>query len=192
MQLFKQLPTGNAEIFPLATTMASKVAIIFLASLWLAGCASTRPSVTQPTPVGAIHERDLRATCFPPAQWRTRPVAPDPQAKQQVWFSPTGDTAYGVVCISMPIPAGKELALQGFLSVMQQREGEVDLISKQHDRAAHALRFVAQMPDYEMRGKLVVQGFSGWVMFASTLRSRPVRCDELELAESAREATRPD
>jgi hypothetical protein len=182
---------------------------IFLFSLLTAmGCASHHPHVaaTQlsatpaPTHVAATTRpaattlpavQQLHAACSPPNAWSLKEVPPSYRAQRQVWFSPSGDTAYGVIYFPLPLPVGTDLAFRGFIAEMRKREGDARLLEKHKDESADALRFVAEMPQYQMYGKLVVRGMSGWVFFASTVVNHPVRPDELVQAESAREASRP-
>ena len=53
------------------------------------------------------------------------------------------------------------------------------------------MRFVAEGGLYTVRGLLVTQGTRGWVVYAGTLRNQPVKPDELQLAERARDQTVP-
>lgn len=132
---------------------------------------------------------DLHARCVPPEGWTPRPTPASSRAQQIVWFSPSGETTYGVIYIPLPLPLGEQLVLWGFLGEMRQREKQAVLREKSFDRAADALRFVAEMPTYTMHGKLVVHGTSSWVMFASTANGRPIEQDKFMEARKAREAT---
>ena len=76
-----------------------------------------------------------------------------------------------------------------FLNQMRASEGEATLLEKRWDPNLNALRFVAEGGQYIVRTNLFVHGFSGWAVYAGTLRAYPVDQAELELAEQAREDT---
>ena len=153
---------------------------------WTETTAATRPDLlTPPAPVAAVE-----AVCVPPAGWRAEPLKKSSSHSHQVWLSPTGDTAYGVIRFSMPLPVGEDLALVGFLNQMKSHEGEANLLSKERDPNLPGLRFVAEGGLYTIRTNLIVSGWGGWAIYAGTLRKHPVRPEELDLAEAARESTR--
>jgi hypothetical protein len=131
----------------------------------------------------------LRAIVTPPLGWKPEPLKISATHRHQVWLSPTGDTAYGVICFDLPLPIGVDLALWGFLTEMKKSEGEANLLLKRKDQALPGLRFVAEGGRYTIRCKLQVDGFHGWVVYAGTLRSRPVNLIELKTAELARDKT---
>src|SRR5215208_7891979 len=75
-----------------------------------AGCASSRPNVSSFTPTAAEAEHLELAGLAPmewipaveaaapvPAGWRAEPLKVQPRSKHQVWISPTGSTAFGVL-----------------------------------------------------------------------------------------------
>jgi hypothetical protein len=145
-----------------------------------------RPVTTVLTP--PVYNRVLRAIVTPPLGWVPDPLKQSARHRHQVWVSPTGDTAYGIIYFNLPLPCGDDLALWGFLQEMKKVEGEARLLSKQNDYSG--LRFVAEGGLYTIRAKLQVDGFHGWVIYAGTLRSRPVNPPELDIAQKARESTR--
>ena len=108
-----------------------------------------------------------------------RPLKHSPQHAHQVWLSPSGHTAYGVIHFSLPLPVGPDLALFGFLQNMKMHEGEANLISKNWDADLSCLRFVAEGGVYRVRVNLFVSGFEGWAIYAGTLRGFPINADEL-------------
>ena len=132
---------------------------------------------------------ELDAWVCPPAGWRAEPIEKTARHTQQVWLSPTGNTAYGVILFSLPLPLGPDVALWGFLGEMKQREGEATLLQKSRDEQKQALRFVVEGGEYRIRGIILTRGWAGWVFYAGTLRNRPIRLDELEQAVQARENT---
>jgi hypothetical protein len=160
----------------------------------LAGCrgAAARPDSARPVPEGLsppIAIADLDALCVPPLHWHPEPLKTSNQHRHQVWVSPSGSTAYGVIWFALPLPVGEDAALWGFLREMKRTEGEATLHAKQRDPQTDALRFVAEGGQYLIRGSLVTRGFHGWAVYAGTLRNRPISQEELELAVRARENT---
>lgn len=133
---------------------------------------------------------DVEATVTPPAGWRAEPLKSSGKHNHQVWISPSGDTAYGVIRFKMPLPVGPDLALRlGILPEMRRTEGEARLISSQRDPDLPGLRFVAEGGLYRLRSNLITRGWRGWVIYAGTLRAKEIVPNELALAELAREHT---
>jgi hypothetical protein len=138
----------------------------------------------QPLPV-----KSVEALCVPPVGWQADPLKQSDRHAHQVWISPSGDTAYGVIRMKLPLPVGPSLVLWGFMDEMRRSEGQGTLLEKQHDREIGALRFVAEGGRYKVRTTLFVHGWRAWAIYAGTLRQRPENADELDLAVRAREAT---
>lgn len=168
-------------------------ALFFCAAIFLAGCRSNHPQarpvlldkeLSPPTAVAV-----LQAMCVPPLGWKPDPIKRSSTHVHEVWLSPTGRTAYGVIHFDLPLPVGPDLALWGFLNEMRATEGEAKLLEKKWDANLGGLRFVAEGGQYIVRTNLFVDGFSGWAVYAGTLRSFPINQAELELAERAREDT---
>jgi hypothetical protein len=107
----------------------------------------------------------------------------------QVWLAPSGNTAYGIIRFTLPIPIGTDLALWGFLREMKRTQGEASLVSKQWDQNLDGLRFVADGGIYRVRVNLFVDGWRGWAVYAGTRRDHEIVENELEVAEQAREHT---
>lgn len=147
---------------------------------------TTVPSgLQEPTPTASVE-----AIATPPIGWKPDPLKKSPNHTHQVWISPSGNTAYGIIHAHMPLPVGPELALTGFLSAMRKTEGEATLLSKEPDPDDQPqLRFVAEGGKYKIRAKLITHGWITWVVYAGTLRGKPDVPAELKLAERAREAT---
>ena len=152
--------------------------------LCVGGCAARKAP-----PPAAVAAPELDAWVCPPAGWRAEPIEKTGRHRQQVWVSPSGDTAYGVIHFSLPLPLGDDLSLWGFLREMKLQEGEATLLEKQRDPEKQALRFVAEGGRYRIRGIILTRGFGGWVFYAGTLRASTIRLDELEQAIQAREQT---
>jgi hypothetical protein len=169
--------------------MRSWSTLILVVALLLGGCA--KPAPVAPPKLGSIANAELDAVVCPPTDWRAKPLVRDDRSTHQTWVSPTGDTAYGVIRFSMPLPVGDDFALWGFLREMKKTEGEAVLLEKSNVREKRGLRFVAEGGLYRIRGIIDTRGFNGWVVYAGTLRVHPIRLDELELAVQARDNTAP-
>jgi hypothetical protein len=168
-------------------------ALLFLC---LAGCAhSVSPAIiaaTQPLAVAGFDSRyveTVQAHAMVPAGWSAEPLKSSPAHMHQVWLSPSGHTAYGIIHFKLPIPVSHELALFGFLENMKMREGEATLLSKSWDANKNCLTFVAMGGLYIVRTDLYVSGLTGWAVYAGTLRNEKIETDELALAERARDLT---
>jgi hypothetical protein len=131
----------------------------------------------------------VEAVCMPPEQWIAQPLKKSSRHTHQIWLSPTGRTAYGVIHFGLPVPVGHELVLWYFMKEMRRVQGEADLLSKQWDPNLRTLRFVASGGQYTIRTNLSVRAFDGWAVYAGTLREGPIEQNELDLAERAREHT---
>jgi len=174
---------------------------------WCVGCASIKPrpsvadnlpaaqsaNATQPSPVAGTGEflSALNATVTPPYDWRLDIKEPTkPNVKHYVWISPTGNTAFGVMKFSLPLPLPHDSVLWVFLQEMRKSEGAATLISKIWDRNLRGVRFEAEGGRYRLRTNFTIRGLTGWMTYAGTLRDQPVDVDELREAENAREGTR--
>lgn len=134
-----------------------------------------------------VSSEELEAVCRPPVGWRVKAVEQLPRSIQRVWVSPSGRTAYGVIRIRLPLPAGQDLVLWAFLNKMRQAEGEAKLVSR--DKGSPGLRFVAEGGEHRLRALLHTSGLSAWVVYAGTLVEEPEAPEELRIAELARDAT---
>src|SRR5581483_935550 len=96
--------------------------------LCLVGCSHRIPS-TQPLQTATTRSSELRyvesvdAYAAVPAGWHADPLKVSATHKHQVWLSPTGHTAYGIIHFTLPLPVGHDLALWGFLENMKRSEG---------------------------------------------------------------------
>jgi hypothetical protein len=173
--------------------------LLLLAAASLTGCRSTSPAplarattapilrdpeLTDPTAVPVVN-----AVCRPPVGWKLDPPKHSAQHDHLVWISPSGRTAYGVIYFHLPLPVGHELALWGFLNEMRASEGEAKLLQKNWDSNLNCLRFVAEGGQYTVRTNLFVRGWTGWAVYAGTLRAFAINAAELAVARRAREAT---
>jgi hypothetical protein len=174
--------------------------VILLTVLLAAGCSRTPPqqeltlAAAQPISMVGLPEpqfvESVEAVCVPPLAWLPDPLKESERHTHQVWISPSGDTAYGVIRIKLPLPVGVSWVLWGFMDEMRRSEGEGQLLEKHDDPGLPGIRFVAEGGHYKVRTNLIVRGFRAWAIYAGSLRARPENAEELELAERARECTR--
>ncbi|MCC7350484.1 MAG: hypothetical protein IT446_07935 [Phycisphaerales bacterium] len=173
-----------------------RLLIALMLAAALAGCQSpTRRTIaaTGPSMVGLSSPREVdpvEAICTPPLGWKPEPLKHSGRHDHQVWLSPSGHTAYGVIHFSLPLPVNADFVLPFFLREMKKSEGEAILLSKEADAALPGVRFVAEGGLYKMRSNLIVRGWQGWAIYAGTLRKEAINPSELELAERARDNTR--
>ncbi len=132
----------------------------------------------------------VNAVCVPPVGWKAEPLKKSDEHTHQIWLSPTGKTAYGVIHFTMPLPVSAGFVLPVYMKAMAKSEGEATLISKQADPALPGVRFVAEGGLYRTRTNLMVHGAEGWAVYAGTVRNQPIDDAELALAIEAREHTR--
>jgi hypothetical protein len=174
--------------------MRSRIFAIFVV---LVGCgchsAAHRPAATQPSNIALqppTANEVLKAVVAPPVGWKAEPLKASDKHKHQIWVSPSGNTAYGVIYFTMPWPVGRDLALIGFLHQMERTEGRATLVEKAPDEQLPGIRFVADGGLYTVRTNLIIDGFEGWAFYAGTVCGKPVNERELATAEAAREQTR--
>jgi hypothetical protein len=160
-----------------------------LAILFIAGCQATparpavAPSESLPGLTEAAYVPTVVATCPVPCGWVAQPLKANSRHTHQIWVSPSGATAYGVVHFMLPWPVGPDLALGGFISAMRKSEGDAQLVEQHPD--SRGIAFVADGGRYHMRALLIVQGWEAWAIYSATLRGQPTAADELKLAELA-------
>jgi hypothetical protein len=175
--------------------MRSQFLAILLAVCGCQNAPRQRSAVSTSQPAGIVLDSPtksdvLRAVVSPPAGWKPEPLKASEKHKHQIWISPSGNTAYGVIFFIMPWPVGQELALRGFLNQMERTEGRATLVSRENDDELPGIRFVADGGLYTVRTNLIIDGFEGWAFYAGTVRGKPVDEQELAIAEAAREQTR--
>lgn len=147
--------------------------------------AEVFPGLSEPEPLESVE-----AVVMPPAGWRAEPLKTSDKHSHQVWISPTGNTAFGIIRFKLPLPVGPDTVLRfGFLPEMRRTEGEATLISSERDPELPGLRFIAEGGKYRLRTNMLTRGWRGWAVYAGTLREYPVNPEELSLAEVAREHT---
>jgi len=171
-------------------------------SLLLTGCGGKPPASPATLPAtqasllsAAQHVAAVRASCRPPVGWSAEPLKKTDKSEHQVWISPTGDTAYGVLNVRhlLMALASNERILSEFLDGMRATEGAAELVEKQADPALAGgrggIRFIARGGKYTVRAHLTSAGRDAWIWYAGTLSGAPVREDELRTAELARDQT---
>ena len=148
-------------------------------------------TVTRSGPLaGPAFDPNVNAVCAAPAGWKSQPLVSMPDHADQVWLSPTGATAYGVIHFVMPFPVGVNFALSQFLDHMRKDKGEATLLAHRNDPTLPGIRFVAEDQTHVIHANLLVAGWEGWAVYAGTLRNAPINQEELDIAEGAREHTR--
>ena len=176
------------------------IAMLAVALLFSSGCASSpktnldkiRADWSGPETRGLTlpyYDKDVEAICDPPIGWKADPLKTSSSHIHQVWLSPTGASAYGVIYFKLPLPVGENLALSGFLDQMKDTEGDSTLIERHEDPKLPGIRFVADGGLYRIRVNFIVATWEGWAVYAGSLRGKPVVADELDLAVRAREHT---
>jgi hypothetical protein len=141
--------------------------------------------LSEPKPVPAVD-----ALADPPDGWKAEELKKSKDHAHQVWLSPTGKTAYGIIHFGLPLPVPATWILDPFLTEMKKSEGEATLIGQPtKDDALPGVRFTVEGGDYKMRVNLICKGFRAWAVYAGTLRNQEEIPSELELAERAREKT---
>ncbi|HEX4124480.1 MAG TPA: hypothetical protein VHY37_07115 [Tepidisphaeraceae bacterium] len=177
----------------LATSFCTAIALLI--SAILTGCAAPQasdPSVgfaeNLPGLCESAYVPSVVATCPVPIGWQAQPLKANSRHTHEIWISPSGSTAYGVVHFKLPLPVGPDLALGGFMSAMAKSEGNAQLLHQDANR--RGIAFVADGGRYHMRAELITGGWEAWAIYAATLRGKPVVPAELKLAELAVAHTR--
>lgn len=152
--------------------------------------SGTIASLESPQVIESVH-----AVARPPVGWTREPLKTSDKHTHQVWLSPSGKTAYGIIYFAIPgiadvLPIPMNWVLDGFLDAMHDDQGEATLLSRQDDPDLPGIRFVAEGGLYTTYTNLITAGRHGWAIYVGTLRSQPDTPDEMDLAEQAREQTR--
>jgi hypothetical protein len=181
-------------------SLRHRMAAVILMLLAVPGCCANHPTsiaakgslsvVPTSGPVlicAPTWDEVLQAEVTPPQGWKPDPLKVTNKSRHRVWISPTGDTAYGVIYIDLPLPVGKDMAYDGFIKGMKNTSGEAIVLEKTED--SDAIHFTADGGLYRIRCNLSTSGFHGWCVYAGTLRAKPVIPRELKLAEEARDRT---
>jgi hypothetical protein len=133
----------------------------------------------------------VQAMVAPPVGWTAQPLKQSDRHSHQIWLSPTGNTAFGVIRIRLPFPVGPGLVMRKFLEEMRRLEQKSDVLSRAYDEDLPGLRFVAVGAAHKIRVNLITHGFRAWAIYVGSYTDRPDDAAELELAERAREASAP-
>src|SRR5205085_781229 len=177
--------------------------LLCLTLVFVAGSCQTQQASYFAHPQTAAHvdlaglapaeaRNDLAALVFPPDGWTVEPIRKNSRHIHQVWKSPSGNTAYGVILLKLPWPVGPDITLWGFLKHMEESEGQAVVLQKQWDPNLPGFRFTADGKLYEIRAKLVVHQDRAWAVYAGTVRDQPIDQRELEIAQKARDYTEVD
>lgn len=177
-----------------------------LLGLAIAGCRSDRQRLraaqqdleTAAVPPGLQPPRfvpAVNAAAMPPINWRREPLKQSDKHTHQVWLSPSGKTAYGVIYFTLPgiaevIHIPMDWVLNGYLDAMRADQGEATLLSRQDNPDLPGIQFVAEGGLYTTYTNLITAGRHGWAIYVGTRRGEPIAAPEFELAERARAETR--
>lgn len=174
----------------------SRGAFLCIAAFFVcAGCQparrpATAPATSQPGLVFPFENwPGIHARVDPPPGWVAQPLKLDARHAHQVWVSPTGDSAYGVIYFKLPIPVSAEFVLPFFMHAMKAKEGEATLVSKVDDPKLPGVRFEAEGGLYHIQANLMTAGFEGWAVYAGRLQHKAPNERELALARLARSRT---
>lgn len=135
--------------------------------------------------------RAVEAQVDPPQGWIAQPLRSSPRHTHQIWLSPSGSTAYGIIRFELPLPVGPDIVLWYFMREMRREHGDAVLIDKRQDPVFDGIYFIADGGPYRIRTSLLTRGWRGWAIYSGTLRNKPINQEELEIAERAREYTVP-
>jgi hypothetical protein len=161
-------------------------------------CASPRGPTTAPTTQATPGltplkwNSDVLAQCDPPVGWVAQPLERDCRHTEQLWISPSNDTAYGIGHFNLPLPVGLigiDRVLQGIVDDMASKEKSATVVSRQTDPNLPGLRLEIKGGLYDVRANLIVSGWEGWFVYASTSNDDPTQQKELDLAQLARDHT---
>ena len=154
----------------------------------LSDMSAGEPALPDPVPYPVVEAR-----VAPPPGWQPDPIKRSSTHAHQVWLSPSGNTAYGVIRMNLPLPfIGPDVVIRPFLDEMRQSEGQAILLSRKTDRRlpGPGIRFVAEGGEYRIRTNLMTRGFRAWAVYAGTRLGSPEDSMELAQAEAARERTK--
>jgi hypothetical protein len=168
--------------------------VMYLSVVMGMGCVARREGVTAGDAQGDIaglgqteSREDLHVTARAPEGWTTEPIKTTATTIHQIWISPTGRTAFGVIYARLPLPVGAELALWGFMREMKKSQGEAELLDKNRDEHLDGLRFSARGRFYSIEAVLYAHGWDCWVSYAGRYSDKEADEGELALARLARE-----
>ncbi|HWB52653.1 MAG TPA: hypothetical protein VG722_00605 [Tepidisphaeraceae bacterium] len=125
----------------------------------------------------------------PPAGWSIQPLKRDSRHTHEIWISPSGNTAYGVIYFNLPLPVSADFVLPFFIEAMRLTEGNAGLLWHEYDPKLPGVRFEAEGGAYRIQAYLVTAGFHGWAVYAGRLRDKPLEISEFRHAQAARDKT---
>jgi hypothetical protein len=154
-----------------------------------------QPPTTRPILASALSPpqslSSVDAVCVPPVGWVPEPLKTSEDHAHQVWLSPSGKTAYGVIHFGLPLPVSAQWVLDPFLREMKKSEGEAILIGRpMRDDSLPGVRFTVEGGLYKMRINLICRGWRGWAVYSGTLRGHEEVPEELQLGEWAKDSTK--
>jgi hypothetical protein len=123
----------------------------------------------------------LHVACSLPQNWHALLPQNTPIYTHQQWKSPTGYTGCGIVFVHMPLPLNpKTLVWFAKLEYAKQsKDGKV--LSEWYDEVGRPW-FEGENAKYHVRGYVVVDGFTAWIVYFGYKVNRPINTAELGLA----------
>lgn len=135
--------------------------------------------------VAAVH-----ASIAEPRRWEVLPSKSNPLYTHQQWRSPSTHTGVGILFAHLPLPLSAKtvvwLAKQEYAK--SGREGKV--IGEWTDGLGRSW-FEAENEKYHVRGYVVVQGFSAWIVYFGYRTHYPPDLAEISLAARSAETAVP-
>lgn len=123
----------------------------------------------------------LHATSSPPQTWRALPLQKTALYTHQQWKSPSGYTGAGVLYVHMPLPMNAKMLMWFAKLHYSKNVKDGKLLNEWTDDVGRPW-FEGEDPKYHVRGYVVVDGFSAWVVYFGYKASRPINTSELALA----------
>lgn len=138
--------------------------------------------------LGQVEPReDLHITARPPEGWIPSPIKLTAKTIHQIWISPTGSTAFGVIYAKLPLPVGPELALWGFMREMKKDQGEAELLDQEAVDHLNGVRFKARGKLYSIDAILYAEGWDCWIAYAGQYSDKQADAKEMAVAKLASE-----
>src|SRR5437764_796817 len=136
---------------PIARTIFRTLCLTALTAVGVA-CQTKYPAIgtyqpsTQPLSVKGLSDPQpfdpVDAVVTPPVGWKADTLKADDSNTHQVWKSPSGNTAYGVIHFGLPLPLPASFILSAYLSEMKKSEGEASIVAGPlTDEALPGVRF---------------------------------------------------
>src|SRR4051794_2613166 len=87
--------------------------------------------------------RAVEAQVDPPEGWKAQPLRSSARHTHQIWLSPSGSTAYGIIRFDLPLPVGPDIVLWYFMREMRHSHPDAVVIDKRVDPVFDGIYFIA-------------------------------------------------